>query len=748
MRKLVWFTLGFAAACFVCAYCYCEYLVWFMLGALVLCVAGFLCMRYKRVFRIAAAVFLGMGIGFAGFMLYDGLYLQPVRSLDGQLCDMLIVAEDYNLKTNYGSGAEGTVAYNGMTYRVRFYLDEEKTISPGDAIRGTFKLRFTADGGDDVSPQYRGKGIFLTAIQEGEVQAESGTEFSVRHYPAVWRRELKMGIDSAFPADVSAVVKGLLLGDRTDLDYETETAFKVSGISHIIAVSGLHISILFGLISFLTFRRRWLTAIIAIPALILFAAVVGFTPSVTRACIMYVLMLISWLFLREYDAPTELAFAVLVMLVANPLAITSVSLQLSTACMIGIYMFSGKLRAWILAPKRLGGFDGIKGKLAKWFASSVSITLGSMVFTTPLCAYYFGTVSLVGIVTNLLTLWVVSIAFYGIVAVCMAGFVFPAVAAGLGWLFAWPIRYVIWFAKLLAGIPFAAVYTQSSCIVIWLVIAYALFGGFLLLKKKRPLILATAVLASLVLAIGASCLVPSLDDYRFTILNVGNGQCIFLQTEGRTFVVDCGGDYDKGVADDAAEMLLSQGITRVDGMILTHFDRDHAGGAAYFLTRMDVDTLFLPVIDDTADTAADIARHTNGVVQYVQENTKLQFGTSELTIFPAQSANSRNESGLCILLCTAKCDILITGDRGKTGESQLVAQNDLPDIEVLVAGHHGAGNSTTDALLGAVKPEYAVISVGKDNPYGHPAQAVIDRLEKRGCHISRTDLDGTILFRG
>ena len=100
------------------------------------------------------------------------------------------------------------------------------------------------------------------------------------------------------------------------------------------------------------------------------------------------------------------------------------------------------------------------------------------------------------------------------------------------------------------------------------------------------------------------------------------------------------------------------------------------------------------------------------------------------------------------MLCTAKCDILITGDRGKTGESQLVAQNDLPDIEVLVVGHHGAGNSTTDALLGAVKPEYAVISVGKDNPYGHPAQAVIDRLEKRGCHISRTDLDGTILFRG
>ena len=117
-------------------------------------------------------------------------------------------------------------------------------------------------------------------------------------------------------------------------------------------------------------------------------------------------------------------------------------------------------------------------------------------------------------------------------------------------------------------------------------------------------------------------------------------------------------------------------------------------------------------------------------------------------MIPAKTANSGNESSMCILLCTGKCDILITGDRGRKGESQLVSQNELPDIEVLVVGHHGADNATTDVLLDAVKPEYAVISVSKDNRYGHPAQAVIDRLEKRGCHICRTDRDGTIIIRG
>lgn len=718
-----------------------------MLGALVLCAAGFAAARFKRVFRFAAVLLLGVTVGFAGFMLYDALHLQQVRALDGKNCAMVIVADDYNLETNYGSGAEGTVKYNGASYRVRFYLDEAVEISPGDVITGTFKLKFTADGGGDVPSQYRGKGIFLTAVQNGAAAIEKGSGFSARHYPAVWRAALKKQIDETFPKDTSAVAKGLLLGDRADLDYETDTAFKISGISHIIAVSGLHISILFGLLSFLTFRRRWLTALIGIPVLIIFAAVAGFTPSVTRACIMYILMLISWLVLREYDPPTELAFAVLVMLVANPLAITSVSLQLSTACVAGIFMFGGKIRAWILDDKRLGGRKGIKGKLAVWFASSASVSLSSMVFITPLCAYYFGTVSLVSVITNLLTLWVITYVFYGIIAVCTLGFIIPALGIGIGWLAAWPIRYVVSLAKLLSGIPFAAVYTKSNYIVAWLVVAYILFALFLILKKKRPLVFAASAFGALILAVAASCIEPALDDYRITVLDVGNGQCILLQAEGRTFVVDCGGRYNEGVADDAAETLLCQGITKIDGLILTHYDSDHAGGAAYLLSRVDADVVYLPDIEDPKGTAQSIRDGSDSALYLVQENTVLQFGTCKLTIFPAQSNKSQNESSLCILFRSEKCDILITGDRGAAGERQLVSQNDLPDIDVLVVGHHGAADATTDLLLDTVKPEHAVISVG-ENSYGQPDQSVLDRLEKHGCRIYRTDRDGNIIIRG
>ena len=745
MRKLLWFTVGFASACFVCTYLYCEYLLAFMLVALVLGAAGCIAVRFWKHFRIFAAVFLGLGIGFGGFVLYDNIYLQPVRQLDGQICHVQITVSEYGVDTDYGCGAEGTAVYQGMTYRVRFYLNEKTELAPGDVVSGEFRMNFTADGGDDTLPQYQGEGIFLTAVQKGSASKTSQTQRSLLHYPAIWRRQLLQKLDEAFPTDVAAVAKGLLLGDKADLDYETETAFKISGISHIVAVSGLHISILFGLVSILTLRRRWLTALICIPILIIFAAVVGFTPSVTRACIMYILMLLSWLLLRQYDPPTELAFSVLVMLAANPLAITSVSLQLSTACMAGFFMFSGKLRNWMLDPKRLGGRKGAKGRVIAWIVSSISVTLGATVFTIPLCAYYFGTVSLVSLVTNLLTLWAVSLVFYGIVLVCVLGFAVPALAGVCGWLLAWPIRYVLLIAKGIAKIPFAAVYTSSPYVVIWLLVAYGLLGAYLLTKKKRPVLFASAIIGSLALAVVAGWLVPKFDDYRITVLDVGNGQCILLQTDGKTYMVDCGGDYDKGVANDAAQLLLTQGITKLDGLILTHFDEDHIGGAKYLLTRVDARQIYVPNIDDEKNVVQEIAAHTQGNVVTVTEKTIFAMGESELTIFPA---DSRKESGLCILLQTQKCDILITGDLDTDGESRFVRHYALPDIEILVAGHHGSADSTTEALLNAVKPEYAVISVGKDNFYGHPTQAVLDRLTAHGCRIYRTDHSGTIIFRG
>ncbi len=235
-----------------------------------------------------------------------------------------------------------------------------------------------------------------------------------------------------------------------------------------------------------------------------------------------------------------------------------------------------------------------------------------------------------------------------------------------------------------------------------------------------------------------------MDDCRITVLDVGQGQCILLQSDDRTYVVDCGGSYDTDAANAAAETLLSQGVRHIDGLILTHYDRDHAGGAAYLLQRVPADAIFAPPYPAGADGVNPLS--AVGFVSDILLETKISFGDTEITLFPPVVADSDNEASLAVLFRRGNCDILITGDRSCFGERLLMKQTCLPDIDILVAGHHGSADATCEELLAATMPEIAVISVG-ENSYGHPDEETLNRLEQFGCRIYRTDLDGTIIFR-
>ncbi len=168
----------------------------------------------------------------------------------------------------------------------------------------------------------------MLAYAQESSSVQPAEDIALRYFPAVIRRAISQRLELVFPDDTAFFTKALMLGDRSDLDYETSTAFKISGISHVIAVSGLHVSILFSVIFLIAWRKRGITALIGIPVLILFAAVTGFTPSVTRACVMQILIILADFILKEYDPPTALSAAVLLMLLVNPVAVTSASLQL------------------------------------------------------------------------------------------------------------------------------------------------------------------------------------------------------------------------------------------------------------------------------------------------------------------------------------------------------------------------------------------------------------------------------------
>ena len=742
MRKLMWFAIGFAAACAACAYTLMEF--WFLPAVVIAAAAAsvgavVISKRRKLVFP-TIAMLTGCVLGIFWFCAFYAGYIHPVVSLDGQQADMTITASDYSRMTEYGTVVDGTAQIEGKSYQLWVSLSEPMELQPGDTISAPFRIRLTTPGGLRESSVFQGKGIFLVADQRGDAAVYRSETVEKRYYPAILAERIKNRLEYLFPDDVTPFTKALLLGDTRDLDPNLDTAFKISGIRHVIAVSGLHISILYGLVCMITLKNRFLTAFVGVPVLVLFACMAGFTPSAVRACIMVCLMMLAGISEREYDPPTALSFAVLVILVMNPMAAMSVSLQLSAGSVAGILLFSSSINNWL--KERLPQKKGKMKRLCGMLCSGISVTLSAMSLTTPLCAFYFGLVSLVSPLTNLLTLWAVTLIFIGLMVTILLWLIFPAAASLLAWVLTWLIRYVQKVSLQLASVPLAAVYTRSAYIVFWLLFVYLMLAVFLWMKKKQPGILLCCIVIGLCVALLASWAEPLMANTQITMLDVGQGQAIILHSEGKTFLVDCGGDDDEQTADLIAGTLLSQGISRLNGIIITHFDRDHSGALNHLLARMETDILFLPDIQNDFTPV-----EFSGEIVYVWEDLEIFFGKNKLQIFGPVYSGYDNENSLCVLFDTDKCDILITGDRSSFGERMLLRNSILPDVDILVAGHHGAADSTSEALLQAVTPETVLISVAENNYYNHPSPALLYRLERYGCSVYRTDRNGTIIIR-
>lgn len=746
MRRLMWFSVGFAACCAAAAYL--PWNGWLLPAAVLLLLTSIVLCAVKPIpVNIAGTVLLGFAIASFWNWGFDTFYLSTAKHYDEKSLYASVELTDYSTETEYGNSVDGRVMLEGKHYRVRVYLKSDMTLSPGDKIEGIMELRSTTRSGTKESSYHQSNGVFLLAYAEESLSVQKCNGIKLQHIPAWLRGRILSTVDAVFPTDTSGFARALLLGDGSHLTYEEDAAFKSSGIRHVIAVSGLHVSILFALIYAACGRRPVITALVGFPILFLFAAVAGFTPSIVRATIMQGLIVLAILLEEEYDPPTALAFSVLVLLIGNPLMSQSVGLQLSVACVAGILMFGEKTKEYFFRVLKCKKGRSRKAKLKRSIATSASISLSSMVFSTILSAVHFQTVSILGVITNLLALWVITFAFYGIMLACVLGTVWLPLGTILAWVVSWLIRYVMVVAKGIAQIPFAAVYTCSIYIVLWMVFSYIVLLVFLISKRRRPVLAACGIVAALVLSMFASCIEPKIGQVRATVMDVGQGQAILLSSKNGNYLVDCGSDDPKGAADLVAAQLLSQGIYRLDGVMVTHYDTDHAGGIPYLLTRIEADALYLPDIYDDTGTRRVLEENYRPIITWVDRIHTVADDSAVLTLVPGADEINQNRSSMCILFQTEKCDILITGDRDMEGELELLSDCVLPQLELLIAGHHGAGDATSAALLNETRPSSVVISVGKNNRYGHPSGETLRRLEQMGCLVLRTDEEGTIQFR-
>lgn len=752
MRKLAWFAGAFSAAVFLAVYLLPEGLLLPAGLACALAALLGLLLRGDRRRRMMLAC-LGLAAGLAWTGTYGQLTHAPAQALAGTEGTISATAADWPRETAYGSSV---LVYlrpeEGLPISTRLYLDDPSPdLRPGDTLTVPAELRLADTIAGEHTDYYYAKGILLVAYGEGEAEVSRPVRPPWWTWPAYAARALEDSVARAFHGWAAPLITALITGEDAGMDGGEYAALRRTGLSHVISVSGLHVSFLAGCLAALLGAWRRRTAVISIALMFFFAAAVGNTPAVLRAAFMQSMLLLAPLVGREDDRATSLFTILMLLLAANPYAAASVSLQLSFAAVAGIYLFTGPLndRLRALLPSEPKGFWPRLGRLAGEFVfASLSTTLGAIVFTTPLTAVYFHSVSLIAPLANLLTLWAFSLAFLGGLAVSLAGLALPALAGVL----AWPVSLAVWFVQkvtaALARLPFASVSTQSVYLRLWLALVYGLLLLYLLWRgeKKRPLVpigLGTAALCGALVLNAAAQTGGALT---VSVLDVGQGLSVALTSGGRTALVDCGGTGSADPGDVAADYVQDLGLSRIDLVVLTHYHQDHAGGVPELLNRLDVGLLVLPDVEADDPLRAEItalAAEQGVETLFVSENTGVELGEAALTIYGPLGTGGGNEEGLSVLCTAGEFDALITGDMNSAVEHRLVKYGNLPDIELLVAGHHGSKYSTSEELLLETKPETAVISTGY-NTYGHPAPETLERLAAAGCDIYRTDWSGTV----
>ena len=780
MRKLAWFSGGFAAACLWASY---RGPGVFPMGTAVALLAAALAAwlaarppaseasiflrrpgekktRYTvyQTARRGVALALGAVLAFGWAGVYYALFRVPAEEWIGDETALSGEVVTYPAPTSIG-GYSVTVRLDGGFFApdaLAYGPADWGGLQPGDRLSCTARVKSSARAWGDETTYYTAKGVYLIAYCSGEAEIIPAQSVSFSLWPTVCAHKLREGIGAAFDETAAPIAAAVTLGDKTGLDDTLYSAFNRAGLMHAAVVSGFHISFLVGVgLALCGWNRK--TALAMVPPLVFYALMAGGTPSAFRAVIMQSALLFAPIARREEDGPSALALALLALLVQNPFAAASVGLQLSFASVAGILLVSEPLFDWMYRPlKARRPRKDERVKLLLWNAgravlTSVSVSLGAMLFTVPLIALYFGQILLLSPLSNVLALWALSLLMVCALLLGTLAVFLPAPAAILGTAAGALGHYARWAALVLGKFPFASLGTDSRYCLIWLAAVYLTLGAaFLGRERPRRPWLPVGILALLLCAaVGLGRLETDTAQLTVTALDVGQGSSTALVSGGRTALVDCGGSGSRSAGDVAADWFAAQGRARLDLLVLTHFDSDHVGGVEQLLYRMKVAQIAIPAGAGPEDTARllALAEKEGAQVITVDETKRLSLGEAGLTLFPPFSGGTSNESGQFVLCTVGDFDVLITGDADAFVEKMLVKYRDIPDIELLIVGHHGSKNSSCEEFLQATAPELAVISAGANNSYGHPATETLERLEALGSEIHRTDQEGSVTVR-
>lgn len=586
------------------------------------------------------------------------------------------------------------------------------------------------------------------------------------------------------PSLHAQLLKGILLGKRSDVPRETLEIFRNSGTFHVLAVSGLHVGLvaMFCYFGFSLFRLpQKILCLLTIIAVLIYACLIGFRPSVFRASLMTILFLFATLIDRDADLFNLLAFAAFVLLLLNPLQVWDVGFQLSFVAVTSIVYFVPRMekplrRLWERSEgsppeSEKSALTKFRDAAIKWVVLSYLVTFAAQIGTGPLIAYHFFRAYPLGVIVGPFAVGLVSL----IVAVGMA-----SVCIGFIWL---P------FAQLLGVLNHVIISIFLSLIglfgQIWGVVKltpptfglFVLYIGFCLGITHWRSVYHQRKVASL---IGLSILTIWVWDTAFhekgrllevITLDVGQGDAAIVRfPDNRTILIDGGiqrsyynKKQGKRVEYDVGERIIEpyldfHGIRELDMVILTHPDLDHGGGLAYILQNFKVGRVLgiseMPLDSQTHRRLHAIVKARNIPYAFPYAGEIEFTSTATLNLLHPIDASStnlldsdKNDDSLVIKITHGEVDILFTGDIGKKAELRLIASAQDLRSEILKVPHHGSRTSSSAPFLDAVQPRSAIFSLGQGNRYQFPHADVVKRYQARGCLMLRTDEAGAITLR-
>ena len=563
------------------------------------------------------------------------------------------------------------------------------------------------------------------------------------------REKLKENIQELLTKETYALGIGILIGDNSRINEKIVEDFKNSNLSHMLAVSGAHINYVVLTVSILfTKKRAGIKAqrVVTIMMMLFFMELTQMTSSVVRAGISCIIYMLASLLYRKADVINAMAISTLLILLNNPFKLFDIGFQLSYAGTLGIILFC-KL---INIP--------LKNKLLKYLKDSIIISISANIFIIPIMMYQFNTISLTFILSNLLAGPLLGISIILEIIVLLISFMSINIAAIPAKVLNILLILIINIANWFSNIEISKIYVITPQIIS--IVAYYLICAAIILKQKNRKIIVIIMLTVLIIN-----LFPTPEKLRINFIDVGQGDSTLIRTEtNKVILIDSGGSTASSSFDVGNKVLLpyllDRRIKKIDFIIVSHFDADHCQAFETVIDNINVRKVVVckqSMITQEYLNIINKCKKKNIKIIVVERGDKLKIDkrTEFEILHPGERFLDDGKGGLNANAIVCKMNYKL--NNGKifsilfTGDIEVEAEKELEQVygkklkaDILKIAHHGSKTSSREEFIKLVSPKIALIGVGENNKFGHPADITLERLEKENVKVYRTDQMGEV----